>query len=292
MLDNRIDTFLYVCKYMSYTKAAAELHITQPAVSQHIKYLEGYYNTKLFSQNGKKLSLTDSGHILFDKLNKMKNDELKIMDALASANDNTATISFGVTMTIGEYVIADPISKYLSKNPDVNFKIRYGNTKTLLELLQNGEIDFALVEGYFPMNEYETLRFSTEDFIPVCNSTHHFVKRPQNINDLFEERLLIREPGSGTRNILERSLATQNYSIEDFRHYIQVENMHSIIQLLTMDCGISFLYKAAVKNELANNILKEINLKDFKIKHDFTFLWQKESIFSEEIRRICLDLSN
>lgn len=63
MLDFRIHTFLCVCRHMNYTRAAAELHITQPAVSQHIRYLEREYGTKLFSYKGKHLQLTQAGHI-------------------------------------------------------------------------------------------------------------------------------------------------------------------------------------------------------------------------------------
>ena len=67
MLDFRIDTFLCVCKYLNFTKAANELNITQPAVSQHIHYLENEYGVKLFSQEGKKLLITDSGKLLYKK---------------------------------------------------------------------------------------------------------------------------------------------------------------------------------------------------------------------------------
>jgi len=291
MLDFRVNTFLTVCRFMNFTHAAEELHITQPAVSQHIKYLENAYGTRLFELDGKKLTLTNSGKILYEKMNLLKNDELKLMQTLSNKDSIMArNISFGVTMTIGEYVIATPISKYLKSHPQTDFKIHYGNTQQLLASLERGDIDFALVEGYFPENEYESLIYKNVDFIPVCNSKHKFIKKPALLKDLFHERIIIREPGSGTRNILERNLAIQNHSISDFDHYIQVENMHSIIQLLLLDCGITFLYKSAVEEELNDGTLTEITLKDFSMKHDFTFIWQKKSIFSEEIQKICSDI--
>ncbi|MCR5785648.1 MAG: LysR family transcriptional regulator [Eubacterium sp.] len=290
MLDFRIHTFLTVCRLMNFTHAANELHITQPAVSQHIKYLENVYSTKLFRQDGKKLCLTESGKLLYEKMNLLNNDEKKLKEIFSQASYSSHTLSFGVTMTIGEYIIAEPISKYIKKHPDTNFKIHFGNTSELLKNLESGEIDFALVEGYFPEGKYETTVYKTVDFIPVANANHSFVNSPQYLKDLFPERILIREPGSGTRNILERNLEVQNYSISNFKNRIQVENMHSIIQLLSLDCGISFLYKAAVENELKKGILKELKLKDFSMRHNFTFLWQKESIFSDELRRICSEL--
>ncbi|SDM46814.1 LysR family transcriptional regulator [Lachnospira pectinoschiza] len=292
MLDFRVTTFLTVCKYMNYTHAAKELNITQPAVSQHIKFLESSYGVGLFRQEGKKLILTEAGELLFEKMRQLKNDEEKLMKTISSDFNSkgpffTRDISFGVTMTIGEYAIARPISDYLKENPEANFKIHFANTEELLKNLDDGKIDFALIEGYFPKDKYDYKVYKTVDFIPVASKKHKFSTKVTKISDLFRERLIIREPGSGTRNILERSLSLENFKIADFKHFLQVENMHSIIQLLNLDAGISFLYKAAVEGELKSGKLEEIKLSDFKMKHDFTFIWQKKSIFSEEIEKIC-----
>ncbi|MCR5666518.1 MAG: LysR family transcriptional regulator [Eubacterium sp.] len=290
MLDFRIHTFLTACETMNFTRAADELHITQPAVSQHIKYLEKYYGAKLFTQDGKKLLLTDAGRLLYEKMNLLKNDELKLVESLGEPANMPQTISFGVTMTIGEYAIADPISRYLAAHPKTDVKIHFANTSDLLSSLEQGVIDFALVEGYFPKEQYDSMVWQSVDFIAVCSAQHTFSKEPRYLKDLFNERILIREPGSGTRNILERNLAIHGYDVSHFTHYLQIENMHSIIQLLLLDCGITFLYKAAVKRELEEGTIREIKLRDFSMKHDFAFLWQKESIFSERIQKICSEL--
>lgn len=291
MLDFRINTFLCVCRTMNFTHAANELHITQPAVSQHIHYLEKEYGTKLFLQNGKKLELTKEGNILFQKMNQINNDEEMLRRQLSSAASHKK-ISFGVTMTIGEYAISAPFSSFIKGHPDIDVVIHFGNTSELLKNLQDGVIDFALVEGYYPEESYETILYKTEKFIPVCASRHLFCKKPEKLSDLFPERLLVREPGSGTRNILERSLSLSNHGVDSFLHYIQVENMHTIIQFLRRDCGISFLYKTAIEEELHAGILQEIPLHDFSVTHDFTFLWPKGSVFSDEIRSVCMDIKS
>ena len=122
----------------------------------------------------------------------------------------------------------------------------------------------------------------------VCASGHKFeVKCPGTLNNLVQERLLVREPGSGTRNILEELLLARGMEIKDFRHYIEVENMHTIIELLKRDCGISFMYKIAVADELKAGTLKEIQLTDFKMQHDFDFIWEKGSIYTEKYIEIC-----
>ncbi|MDY2836411.1 MAG: LysR substrate-binding domain-containing protein [Bilifractor sp.] len=224
-------------------------------------------------------------------MSQMKNDEELLKRELSSDRSNKK-ITFGVTMTIGEYAISGPVSGFLKEHPDMDFVIHFGNTAELLKNLQDGSIDFALVEGYYPDGLYDTILYQTEKFIPVCASRHRFPKNPEQLSDLFSERLLVREPGSGTRNILERALSLGNHGIDSFYHYIQVENMHTIIQFLCCDCGISFLYQAAVEDELKLGILQEIPLSDFSIRHDFTFLWPKDSVFSEEIRSTCMDIKS
>ena len=158
----------------------------------------------------------------------------------------------------------------------------FGNTSKLLELLDHGQISMAIVEGNYPKENYSHKKYSTEDYIAVCATSHQFNKEPHTIHDLISEHLLVREEGSGTRNILEQSLIAHGLHISNFMHYTQVENMHTIMNLLKKDCGISFLYKIAVGKELKSKELKEITLDDFKLQHDFDIIWEKESIYADK----------
>ena len=110
MLDFRINTFLTVCQTMNFTKAAEELHITQPTVSQHIHYLEDYYETSLFTYQNRQLALTWAGKTLQERLLRMKNDETTIQKELHENNERIKTLSIGVTMTIGEYAISGALA--------------------------------------------------------------------------------------------------------------------------------------------------------------------------------------
>lgn len=262
--------------------AAKQLNITQPAVSQHIHFLEKQYNTILFNYKNKELSLTPSGQILYKHLLTMKNNEQALMNELNNITSNIETLSIGVTMTIGEYAIVDKLANFIQNHPEINIHLHYGNTSKLLELLDHGQISMAIVEGNYPKENYSHKKYSTEDYIAVCATSHQFNKEPHTIHDLISEHLLVREEGSGTRNILEQSLIAHGLHISNFIHYTQVENMHTIMNLLKKDCGISFLYKIAVGKELKSKELKEITLDDFKLQHDFDIIWEKESIYADK----------
>lgn len=281
MLDFRIETFITVCEFMNFTKAAEKLNITQPAVSQHIHYLEDEYGTKLFKFTGKRILLTETGKFLLDKSITMKHDELLLKEQIKSGLNRSKNINFGATLTIGEFLIPEQVCNYLKQNHNVSLKMLIANTSELLEKLDKGIIDFAVVEGYFTKNVYDHRLYSREDYIAVCAINHKFSKKPELIGDLFGETIIVREDGSGTREILERTLEGQNYAISDFKNKVEVSNMNVIKYLTMQDCGITFLYEAAVKKDLEEKRLKKVTLKDLNIQHDMTFIWRKNSVFTD-----------
>lgn len=289
MLDFKIDTFIMVCECMNFTKAAEKLNITQPAVSQHIKALEEYYNTKLFSYEGKKMRRTKAGEILLQSAITMKHDEFYLKETLGETEEEKRNLIFGVTLTIGDFVIGKQLAEVIKKYPDMRIRMSVENTQKLLRMIEEGKLDFAIVEGHFAKNEYDSLRFSKENYIAVCGKNYKLAdseKRGKRIEDLCKERLIVREEGSGTREILNRALESRNLVINDFATITQVSSISAIKTLIKENCGITFLYEAAVKEELENGSIKKIALEDFNLQHDFTFIWNKGSIFSERYHEI------
>lgn len=284
MLDFRINTFLTVCKYMNFTRAAQELNITQPAVSQHIRYLEDAYQVKLFDYKNKKITLTAEGQLLLDSATTMLHDQVHLESRLRELQGRKKALNFGVTLTIGEFVIPGPVAQYLKQNPDTRIRMIVANTHELLHKLNEGELDFALVEGFFAKNEYDSLIYSTENYIAVCGRDYAPQKTLYNIEDTFGERLIVREAGSGTREIFERYLESRNFQISDYENIAEISNINAIKALVAEGCGITFLYEAAVTDELKSGKLVKLALEDFQVQHDFTFIWRRGSVFSEYYR--------
>jgi DNA-binding transcriptional LysR family regulator len=290
VLDFRVRTFLTACETLNFTRAAEELCITQPAVSQHIRFLEESYGVALFSHEGKQTRLTEAGVALRDTMRQMATDESRLRERLALGAGAPAPVSFGVTMTVGEYAVAAPLAAYLRRHPQARVSVTLGNTSSLLERLDAGEIGFALVEGNFDRAGRGTLPYSTEDFVAACAAGHRFSREPRTLADLLGERLVVRERGSGTRAILEQSLALRNLGVEDFPRRVQVGSIHGIIQLLRQDCGVSFLYRTALEEDLRRGSLRLVGLEGFPLRHDFAFVWNEGSVFSDEVARTCAEL--
>lgn len=286
MLDYRIETFLEVCETLNYTKAAENLGLSQPAVSQHIRLLEEEYGIKLFERKGRKVRLTDRGMILRQALLQFRSDERKLRDRLRETEAGEPPLRMGATITIGNYYLVGPLSRYMKKHPDREVWVTVADTKELTEMLMKGEIDTALIEGNFDREEFDGIVAERERFIAAASARHQFKKKPRSLSDLFGERLLVREPGSGTREILERELALDSRSVADFAGRIRVNSTVAIVAMLKRDLGVSFLYEAAVRDGIRDGSLMEIPLEDFRVSHDFTFIWNRGSVFEPGYRKL------
>jgi DNA-binding transcriptional LysR family regulator len=216
----------------------------------------------------------------------MRNDDVYLKESIRNFDKWKKRLVFGATLTIGDFVMADHLKGYLDLYPDIEIRMIIGNTSELLDKLTHGEIDFALVEGNFAKNKFDYMVYSQEQYISVCKNDYFFEREPEQLTDLLSERIILREYGSGTREILEKSLEVRNLNIENFKYVIEIGGMNAIKSLVEAGYGITFLYEAAVKKELKDGILKKIKLKDFQVIHDFSFVWNKGSIFSENYQEI------
>jgi DNA-binding transcriptional LysR family regulator len=275
---------------MNFTKAAEDLHITQPAVSQHIKYIETYYDVKLFEYHNKKLSLTEQGQYLKNVFETIHHDSLRIKDDVAAIR-KPQVLKIGATLSIGEFFLPPLLPEFLKSHTDINISVTVDNTRELLKLLNNGQIDFALCEGYFNKSDYEYRLIKREKILALCAADYD-ICGVLEISSLFSHRLLAREKGSGTREIFERYLKENGFSSENFTSCCEFTSPHLILKMLLAGQGISFLYRTVAEECLRDGTLKEIDINGFDISHEFNAIWKKQSIFSDRYIKIIKDLCN
>lgn len=136
MLDFRVATFLTVCETMNYTRAAEALHITQPAVSQHIHYLENYYDTKLFLSSGKKLELTATGKLLYQSLSAISHDTDILKLQFSQLERRQSTLRLGSTRPSVNSAPKMPLVHYIKNHPEINLSYQIADTHILMEELK------------------------------------------------------------------------------------------------------------------------------------------------------------
>ena len=154
----------------------------------------------------------------------------------------------------------------MKRNPRVDVHMLVENTQILLRMINDGELDFAVVEGYFRKSEYDYIIWSQEPYVCVCAAAHPLAQAaPRPLSALFGENLILRNQGSGSRDVLERVLEERNHHVGDFRHIVEISDLFVIKELVKADCGITFLYRKAVEKELAEGSLCQVALTDFQI---------------------------
>ena len=151
MLDHRTETFMAVCNVMNYREAAELLHITQPAVTQHIQFLEKEYGCRLFIYENRNLIKTPAAQMLEDYLRSVQQRE---NSPGKDKNNGLRELRIGATKTIGDYVITDRIHDFLNQ-PDTALTLIVDNTKHLLHLLEQNTLDYAIIEGFLTKTDSE-----------------------------------------------------------------------------------------------------------------------------------------
>ena len=277
MIDTRVETFLDVCKTMNYTRTAENLNMTQPAVSQHIRYLEEFYQVKLFSYQNKKLELTSQGRYLKKYLETISHDVKYLQKSVQNIKKRNR-VKLGATLSIGEFYIPDRLSAFMKNTQELDISVTIADTRELLFRLDGGEVDFILCEGYFDKNEYAHKLIKKEDMYIVC-SAEYDSSQIKDLKDLFEHSMLCRENGSGTRKIFENYLHEYNYSFKNFTRISEFTSPHLIKKLLLDKQGISVLYKTVIEKELRQKTLKIIDIPGFHVTHEFNAVWKKDSVF-------------
>lgn len=278
MLDQRIITFLMICKTKNYTKAAEMLNLTQPAVTKHIKYLEAYYGAPLFRQRGRRIDLTEEGKILYDYSKELKSKsailERKIKNNLAIERRYV----IGATLTISEYILPYILGQYKEIHPNLDFIMQVHNTDEVAKKLLNGEIDLGLVEGPFAKDKFGHTKLMADELVLVGSSKSPLAQKSEiEWVEALSNKLILREEGSGTRKVLEDKLGELGYPLSMLKVYMELGSLGAIKALVELNLGYTIISKAAIGKEVASGSLRMIPLKQGPIKREFSFLYRQDS---------------
>lgn len=294
MLDLKLDTFLTLCETRNYTKTANNLNITQPAVSQHIKSLEKYYNTKLFYfDKHRRLHLTKHGKVLRCYAQTMKSDSQIVKQLLTLPPKQPNELRLGAVATVGECFAPQMIAKYLQLYPDSKVSMYLDEIDALLEQLKNGRIQLCIIDTYCSPQNFSSHELFEAHTICICSPKHPLAGATINFNDLNKYRLIFRENESNSHRNLEQLLHSYNQNIHNFQSYVEVGTINTVQRLVMENIGISFVYDFVVQKKLDQGMLSQIYIRNFSSHTMFNLVWMKDSFFTSanmELLKICQSL--
>jgi len=273
MADFRLEVFYTVAKRLSFTKAAAELFITQPAVTKHIHELENQYNAKLFERNGNHIQLTEAGEILLQHAEKVfdlyRNVEFEL-NALTKRKEGLLRMGASTSLA---YVVAPLLARFRNKYPDVQLSLITANTEQVEKALLAKEIEVGIIEGYSKNTEISYHPFLKDELVLVCSSKHPLADRNSlKPADLKSIRFILREQGSGTLEVIDHALKQVSINIGDLQVEIRLGSTESIKSYLLNAPCMAFLSIHAIVDELSRGELKVIDVDGLSIERDFNLI--------------------
>lgn len=270
-MDFRLKVFYTVAKRLSFTKAATELFITQPAISKHIQELEEQYKIKLFDRNGSKIALTTAGEILLKHTKNIFEVYREIdFDMSTLINQRSGVLRLGASTTISQYIIPPLLARFHQKLKDVKVSLLNGNTEQIENALLKQEIEIGIVEGQSKNKLIKYTAFLKDELVLVCKSSNALARLDQvTQEDLKKMHFLMREQGSGTLEVIEHALKPFEIKVSELKMEMQLGSTESIKSyLMNSDC-VAFISIHAIEKELKNNELHILDIKDLIIERYF-----------------------
>jgi DNA-binding transcriptional LysR family regulator len=294
--DFRLKVFYTVAQRLSFTKAANELFITQPAVTKHIKELEHQLNAQLFRRDGNSISLTSAGKILAGYAEKIFQNYTDLETELAQLNTLEAgTVHIGASTTVAQTILPKILALFKKTYPAVNFTFMQANTDVITQMVLNEKVDIAIVEGagHYPQIAYAP--FIKDEIVLVTKANNQLSKKTEiTPKQLLNIPLILREAGSGTLDVIFNALNGAGINPKDLQVEIRLESSIAIKQYLLYSETATFLSIQSVISELKYNELSIIDIRGLEIFRTFQFiqLHGKSSKLIDLFKRFCLSSHN
>ncbi len=287
MLDQRIYTLLKVYELKNYTRAAKELSITQPAVSQHIKALESEFGVKIFERVDGEIVVTKQGEAVVKCARKMLGLYNNLYQELLDRGSRTTHLTVGVTHTAESNPIAEALAKYSAGHEGISIKMITDTISNLYTMLKTYELDLAIVEGRISDERIRYLLLDTDYLVLAVSVNHPFAKRSMvTLNELKKERLILRLPDSATRNLFVAHLESNNMSIADFNIVLEVDNMATIKDLIRRDFGVSILARSVCLDELKKGKLALLPVENLSMMREINLAYRRDFAQPDILRDI------
>lgn len=277
MVDTKLYTLLAVVKYGNYTRAAHQLSLTQPAITQHIKLLERELNIKIFNRIGNDIRLTDEGYIVTQYARRSIALYKRIKQNILDEKLNKHRLKVGITHTAESNAVAEVLGKYSANNPGTSITIVSNTINKLYNMLKNYEIDLAVVEGKIQDDSINSLLLDTDSLMLVLSNNHHLAKKSiVTIGELKKEPLILRRASSSTRNLLTAHLESNNLSLTDFNIILEVDNIATIKDLIRRDIGISILPRSVCLDELKKKKITVLPIENLSMIREINVLYHSD----------------
>lgn len=281
MTIRHLKIFIAVCKYKSITAAAEKLYLAQPTVSLAIRELEEHYHIRLFDRISRKLYLTEPGRQLLEYATHI----VSLFDGMEEGIknwDSLGNLRIGSSITIGTYLMPKYVSLFQQSHPANKVNVFINNSEAIEQRIIENDIDFALIEGIVHNPNIISIPFMEDKLVLICPNQHALLHAgPLTPEQLRNHAFILREKGSGTRELFDSTMLIYDISIEPVWESISTQ---AIIKAVAAGLGLSVLPYRLVQSDLDNQTIQCLELEGVQFKRQFYIIYHKNKFLTQSAK--------
>ncbi len=268
----QMEIFLNVVKSGHLTNVAKDMNLSQSAISMSIKELETILGRPLFDRINKKLMLNEVGRALHKEIEPIFK-KLSDIEYEFKNSENKGMIRVGASTTIVDYLIPSIICAYMTSYPEVKVTLKEGNTQEIASMVEEGSVDIAFVEGLVAGSNIVSEKIGVDELIVVTAKESIANEKPLFIDNLSSYRWILREEGSGTREVFLEYIKDK---VDDLNIFLELGHTESIKSILRNRECLTCISKISVEKEINEGTLFPVKVKNFECKRDFLMIHHKD----------------
>lgn len=271
----RLRVFRIVAQELSFTHAAQRLFLTQPAITMQIKNLEEELGLRLFDRTGQRIALTPAGNVLWDYAKRIAGlcaDAER--DLAAMKGETRGRLALGASTTIAQYLLPRLAGEFLAAFPAIQLSMMSGNTSDVVAALLDGRIALGLIEGPPNRTDVKCEKFVEDEIVLVVPPSHEWAAMDAvEPASLRGATVILRERGSGTRQVVEDALKKARIDVGKLRIAMELDSTEAIKSAISAGLGVGFVSRWALGREAALGLLRTVPVKGLRIRRHFQFVY-------------------
>lgn len=277
---HQLHIFYTVSEKGSFSAAAQALHMTQPAVTMQVQSLEEYFGTKLFNRSTKRIELSEAGRALMP-FARRSIELIRDTDMAMSKFTHMlqGRLQLGASLTIGEYVLPRMLGPFGQQYPNIAISMKVMNTAQILEEIANHQLNFGLIEAPVQHPDMHIEAVMKDELKLIVPANHPLAEASVvSLEDVLKYPFIVREQGSGTRQVMEEQFARKNIDIQSVRAVMELGSTGAIKSAVEAGLGIAIISPSSVKHEVTLGLVKIVDIEDCSFERQFYSIYLKSAL--------------
>ncbi len=273
----QLEIFCKVVEKRSFSRAAQDIHLSQPTLSEHIKTIEEDFGLKFLDRLGREVVPTQAGKVLYEHAKRILELKLETEHTLNSLKGRLrGELGLGASTIPGEYILPSLLKEFKKGFPQISLNLKIGDTKGIIDALLDNKIEIGVVGAKMENGKLEYHKFVEDEMVLVGSSNYpKRLKESITLGELGKLSFISREEGSGTRIAMEKNLKRAGFDMNGLRIVAKLGSTRAVIEAVKSGVGVSIVSQRAIKEELEYGLLKSIRIEGIRLLRNFYLILRR-----------------